>query len=184
VRIGFFPYVQLRGCPDSHFRRVFMRPNWNFDDHRGASLNRDQSKNEQAYLEYERRIAGHTETLEAEIAPTGESQRQCGATLMIIAAVYSGSLSLSDTEICFEGVQANDSHVLSFDRNTAKAVQVRLYRQKWARMWTLIRGSVFSPVTGDPTFSLLTTRRQHSITYHLYDDVFVLFLALFNFWRQ
>ncbi|OHS98601.1 hypothetical protein TRFO_35002 [Tritrichomonas foetus] len=125
---------------DAHFRHLFVRPNWHFDVHRGASLRRDQAKNEQAKLEYQRWIEMQMddqvstdfslEDVEDQLSQS-RLQYQFSATMITIAAVYDGSFSLNKNEICFDGVQVKDEYLFSIEGNSSKTVEFKLNELVW-----------------------------------------------------
>lgn len=134
-------YWKLAPRTDSHMRHLFMTSNHNFDIHKGASLRRDQARNEQTMLEYERWIEQHREDvgsiadlsceMDDEDQPERQSRIQIEANLITIATVYDGSFYLSDTELCFDGIQANGDHKSLLDVRNSKTIQIRLEELTW-----------------------------------------------------
>jgi hypothetical protein len=118
---------------DALFRHLFLRPNRNFDIHRLASLHRKESKNDEEGHEYERWIEPQqkqvdefqSEELGVESTEL-ESKLRLQATLITIAAVYEGTFSLSNSELCFDGVKVTESQKMAVERTSTKTIHVSL----------------------------------------------------------
>ena len=136
---------------DVHMRHLFVRPNWHFDIHKGASLRRDKAKNEQAKLEYQRWIENQDNATSTEFSiedaediqqmqqqqqqqqqqQMTKSQYQFSATMITIQAVYDGNFLLSRSEICFDGAQVKDEYLFSIEKNSSKTVEFNLSEVVW-----------------------------------------------------
>ena len=126
---------------DSHFRRLYVKPNRKFDLHKIASLKRDQSKNEEAKLEYLRWMDLEVENdderssafqLLNEQKLNLQVIYQFPATLITISAVYDGNFSINKDEIIFDGTQTNDEPLISIEKSKSnKTVEFKLNDLIW-----------------------------------------------------
>lgn len=123
---------------DAHFRHIYLRPNRNFDIHKGASLRRDQSKNETAKLEYQRWIETQNDDPVSSSsidlfneAPTRESQIAVEAKMITIETIFDGTFYLTDSDIIFDGIQATNEILFSMENKASKTIQMKLKDIIW-----------------------------------------------------
>ena len=109
---------------DSHYRRVFLKPNIEFDSHKKASFRRDASSDAQAQEYYQDWIKTHpegnivheTNKIDDAIDNADEDQAQpkdysitCSCKLITIERNYEGTFFMNEREIAFDGIEGQDS---------------------------------------------------------------------------
>ncbi|OHT12971.1 hypothetical protein TRFO_16917 [Tritrichomonas foetus] len=135
---------------DAFKRHILMKPNYNFNDHVGAALKRDQSLNQIARLEYERWIETQPQrqTEEEEEIEENKHVKNQGddaknsahqiisdidaeAKLITIASVYEGTFYISNKQICFTGTKISDEYGYSIGNSNSKTIQIDLDGLIW-----------------------------------------------------
>ena len=121
---------------DSHFRRIFMKPNIDFDTHIKASIRRDASSETQAQEEYKNWLQTHPETViddanEEEEIKEGEVPQQknysfsAQAKLITLQKNFDGTFFMNDKEISFDDVETKKN--VQFELSELEMVLLRSY---------------------------------------------------------